>query len=397
MNDPKSWNNQPPILEDILKILTPFLSVIPVIGGALKESTEKIIDFSKKALDHFSNSKNTEVDVIEEYLKSFTTSKGGIYEENFYTRLITCLVERFKFVDAENDNPKQTVLIIDDLDRIDPEHIFRILNVFAAHRDTITQGNKFGFDKVVVVCDINNIRNIFHHKYGANTDFNGYIDKFYSVDVFRYSMMDELYEEVDSILNTIRGNAVLDQLFELRRNRNELFSTLQKLLRSFVKFGIINVRNIVSLKGNKYVLNTYDFYSQEQYINTHFWGLAIFNFLKTIFGDYYEVLVAFEKYRKSLEIDTDLNYNEWVLNYLLLPLHCIEVKETTIEVPIINKEDGIRINVKLESIPPIHARGYHANVDGSQNTNWEEIKHNCNFNEFFYQTYKLAFEKQYLK
>jgi hypothetical protein len=34
------------------------------------------------------------------------------------------------------------------------------------------------------VCDIENIRKIFAHKYGGEVDFSGYIDKFYSTEVF---------------------------------------------------------------------------------------------------------------------------------------------------------------------------------------------------------------------
>lgn len=82
---------------------------------------------------------------------------------------------------ATNGEAKMKVLIIDDLDRIDPEHIFRLFNIFSAHFDYHKgTDNKFGFNKVVFVCDIRNIRNMFHSRYGAATDFTGYIDKFYS-------------------------------------------------------------------------------------------------------------------------------------------------------------------------------------------------------------------------
>jgi len=74
---------------------------------------------------------------------------------------------------------KQSVLVLDDLDRMDPEHIFRILNVFSAFHEQ-EGGNKFGFDRVIVVGDIDNIRHIFEHFYGPETDFEGYMDKFYS-------------------------------------------------------------------------------------------------------------------------------------------------------------------------------------------------------------------------
>lgn len=86
-------------------------------------------------------------------------------------------------------------MIIEDLDRIDPAHIFRILNVFSAHFDRYgvdkTCGdNKFCLDKIVTVCDINNIKKIYAHVYGDNTDFTGYISKFSNSKEYIYSLKD---------------------------------------------------------------------------------------------------------------------------------------------------------------------------------------------------------------
>ena len=63
---------------------------------------------------------------------------------------------------------KKVVLIVEDLDRIDPAHLFRILNIFSAHIDYCYKnavipdrsivGNKFGFDNIVLVCDFSNIK-----------------------------------------------------------------------------------------------------------------------------------------------------------------------------------------------------------------------------------------------
>lgn len=93
---------------------------------------------------------------------------------------------------------KQIVLVIEDLDRIDPAHLFRILNIFSAHIDFCYRlgcipdktllGNKFGLDKVVFVMDYENIQKIYHHFYGDNTNFEGYIEKFCSSNYFPFSL-----------------------------------------------------------------------------------------------------------------------------------------------------------------------------------------------------------------
>ena len=71
-------------------------------------------------IDKFLKENNTESDVISEIIKKKI---------------------------QESKKEKESVLILDDLERIDPEHIFRILNVFSAHFDLHNNEleNKFGF------------------------------------------------------------------------------------------------------------------------------------------------------------------------------------------------------------------------------------------------------------
>src|SRR5690606_38625896 len=108
------------------------------------------------------------------------------FEEDFYSQLILQLVNQLKASQSDTDDCKETVLIIDDLDRVDPDHIFRILNVLSAQIDKVGTNNKFGFDKIILVFDQCNVRNIFKNRYGANVDYVGYIDKFYSHVIFEF-------------------------------------------------------------------------------------------------------------------------------------------------------------------------------------------------------------------
>ena len=120
-----------------------------------------------------------------DFAKQIQNMHGSIYEQTVITHTINDKIEQLRMQAPK----REVILVIDDLDRIDPEHIFRLFNVFAAHFDSSNSNstsNKFGFDKVMFVCDVNNIRSIFKHRYGADTDFGGYVDKFFSKEVFEF-------------------------------------------------------------------------------------------------------------------------------------------------------------------------------------------------------------------
>lgn len=128
---------------------------------------------------------------LEKFMEQ--VDKNFLYESDIVTYLIKKAI-----LDYRTRTKKKVVLVIEDLDRIDPAHLFRILNVFSAHMDAsyrygvkpngILVGNKFDLDNVVMVVDYGNARHIFHHFYGDDSDFNGYISKFTSSTPFFYSL-----------------------------------------------------------------------------------------------------------------------------------------------------------------------------------------------------------------
>lgn len=125
---------------------------------------------------------------------------GQLYEFNILSLII------FETLKELEENGKKNILIIDDLDRIDPNHIFRLFNVFAAHfdhRDKLTE-NKFGFDHIILVCDIKNIKHIYQHNYGVSTDFNGYVDKFFSREIFYFDNYDNIVSFLESFYDQIK-------------------------------------------------------------------------------------------------------------------------------------------------------------------------------------------------
>lgn len=146
---------------------------------------------------------------LDEALTSFVdkTETSLIYENDIISRIISANIEIFK----RKHPRKKIVLIIEDLDRVDPAHLFRIMNIFSAHIDYSYKyfvqpgkdmvGNKFGFDNVVFVLDYQNTRRIFNHFYGENTNFKGYIDKFCSNGYFEYSLKKETENYVYKIIS----------------------------------------------------------------------------------------------------------------------------------------------------------------------------------------------------
>jgi hypothetical protein len=120
----------------------------------------------------------------------------AIYEPDAISAYISESISSWK---KKNKNTR-IVLLIEDLDRIDPAHLFRILNVLSAQIDIcyymgkgkdIYTYNKFGFDNIVCVLDYDNLHRIYHHFYGELTAADGYISKFANRGIFHYSLNEE--------------------------------------------------------------------------------------------------------------------------------------------------------------------------------------------------------------
>lgn len=196
---------------------------------------------------------------IKDYFNSFENNKGSLYEFNPISNMISSLIAARK-KGSESSNPRKVVLVIEDLDRMDLEHIFRILNVFSAHLgddlDEDFSRNKFGFDKILLLCDYNNIKNIYHHLYGADADFCGYMSKFVVKGVFQYSLRSRVKEYMVSLLPrnlkenfpTIIG-VVTDKIFDKNGSlRNENLRTIKTKFLEFKKS--ITVDNFYFVQPN---------------------------------------------------------------------------------------------------------------------------------------------------
>lgn len=156
------------------------LSFTPMGSAPFKAISQKAETFYRK----YEENKIT----FEKYNNSFISKKGSIYEEDAYTQLIK---EAIQNIQTDLINPHKCILIIEDLDRIDPGHLFRILNVLGAHIDeNHDTKNKFGFDYIITVFDYSTTEHIFHHFYGSEANYRGYMNKFMSINPFNYSILD---------------------------------------------------------------------------------------------------------------------------------------------------------------------------------------------------------------
>lgn len=263
----------------------------------------------KDKIEKFKNDSETDEEKeLETFLQSFSLKKGTYREQNSITELITILIQNLKNVNKE----KEIILIIDDLDRIDPEHIFRILNIFSAHLDyySFVSKNKFDFDKVILVCDVENIRQIFHNRYGFATDFTGYLDKFYSNDIYYYNFKNIISSNIDKFLESID----LDKSSDLKNLKiSSIYKVeLQFLLVTFIKANVLNMRLLQKLLAKPYDIVDYSIsmgHSNRNVIHSkQNFCVIIFEFLIKLFGSSVDLknalhcvieknpLIGFEKY-----------------------------------------------------------------------------------------------------
>lgn len=166
-------------LQEWKKIISYLLTLIPVVGGKLSKGVE-VVD---KIKDKYDERKVT----YDKYAAYFERQKGCIYERDAYTQLIC---ETIKHIHDTEFNPcaKKCVLVIEDMDRLDPAHLFRILNIITAHIDEDGASNKFGFDNIILVMDYDVTESIFHHFYGDDANFHGYMQKFVINKPYRFSI-----------------------------------------------------------------------------------------------------------------------------------------------------------------------------------------------------------------
>lgn len=190
-------------------------------GGLISEAIRIAVEAGEK--------RDSEKHAVADYLEGFNKT-GSIYECDVYTELIRL------GLDAGRREGKQWMIIVEDLDRIDPHNIFRLLNVFGAHLDCryVTgedvPTNKFGFDKIVFVLDYRQANEIYNQYFGLDSDgsWEGYISKFLTSQPFYFEGVASAAKEV--VLRGIAKDCSIDyKIIETLFSREYSIRTLSKV------------------------------------------------------------------------------------------------------------------------------------------------------------------------
>lgn len=211
-------NNHLTLVQDIIQVL-PSLGIgnegLVWTGLMAGLSGLSFLNTQKEKYEQFKKDIESmdDIKLVEKFCSSFADQQGGCYELDLITEIIIQSIKKFK----EEHKGTNVVLIIEDMDRLDPAHLFRLLNIFSAHLDRYNiykkteelsdyiLSNKFGFDNIITVFDYDNTKEIFAHFYGENANFEGYINKFISGNVFRYSINQVATENLNTLLKNECG------------------------------------------------------------------------------------------------------------------------------------------------------------------------------------------------
>lgn len=254
--------------EDISSILKYSFALSQTVDGAIKKLLNlfsktgkqlvKLQEILKESVKQFSKTGKDLTNPllgVAQFGEETESLKGYEYED-FITSIIK---EKLNLIDGE------VVLIVDDLDTIDPEHLFRLISIFRAHIDHHTNDNKFEFDKIIFVGDVNNIRAMYAHRFGSSESFAGYISKLSSKDIFYFNPAKELYINLNRFLLKVRFTieGASGELTFLQNSADNVRKLALYLVANLVNIKVISLRDLqkenVLSYGNAYI-QKYDSY-----------------------------------------------------------------------------------------------------------------------------------------
>lgn len=308
-----------------LKFGPSFFKTLSLIDptGKIKALSE-YWDYIAEQYDQFKEEHHSEEDNIWQFIFKQGEKIGSPRERDYFSILVTELIQRVKNIStpkpAQLDKPEdaiETVLIVDDIDRLDPDQIFRLFNIFSLNFGKDPIQNKFGFDRVVFVCDIANIREIYKHKYGKRVDFEGYIDKFYSVSPYKFNTNQFLSKLTEEFIRSfdIPSN-IIDFSHTGKLNNNDYFHLLHSILGILISQRQINLRTLLNTKVTDIPNKEFLLTTKSSFQSWEFPIIFVFNFLEIIYDQTSEVksvlLYLKEKFDNSVHLLHHYRYSEMI-------------------------------------------------------------------------------------
>ncbi len=295
-----------------------FLTLIPLLfdklGGVVPgrgiSEVMKGCEQLLKDYNEFVKPKDGDINEFDKFKADIFNREGGLYESNALTNIV-----RTELAEMKSNSGKENILIIDDLDRLDPDHIFRLLNVFSAHFDERHRfdgenaSNKYGFDKIILVCDNENIRNIFKARYGMDTDYNGYIDKFYSKEIFEHKIGDLVDIFSKKVFATVKTGH-----HEIMNNDSSHFFSpyFDSIIYILLSQNLLNLRTLF-----KFALIEIDLSRLNKMIDPmdnitrhSFDTLVILDVLSSIYGDQSNLKQILDKLNENHSFKEDYDFNQ---------------------------------------------------------------------------------------
>ena len=208
----------------------PLSQVLSRLGRPLGELVGSLKDYENFKQDYLSGDGKA--------IDKFLDDTGDIMATDHISHLLR---EKIRLLKIDGEKKRRSVLILDDFDRIDPEHTFRILNVLSTHMEG-DEENRFGFDHIIIVGYLENLQRIFHHKYGAETDFLGYLDKFFTIEPYHFDNAQAIAERIPQLLRSIQyEDKDLERAMEDDRTIKRL---LEKVLLQALSAKVMNLRQL---------------------------------------------------------------------------------------------------------------------------------------------------------
>ena len=180
-----------------------------------------------------------------------------------------------------------------------------------------------------------------------NVDFNGYIDKFYSIEVFEFNNESEIIKSVDNIFQSI------DAQEEIAGYHDGYHATsiAKYIIKTMIDCKSINLRSLLKFSYKPYVKNLYIIdIKGRRFSNKNIIGLVIFEFLSSCLGSDSNLYTAIDNSNFS---DKHMGYNleiKTLYDFLIVLADCTNFFKNNSDEFIYKNKISYKINPDLSGV-----------------------------------------------